>query len=86
MHTTADITLHGKSSLMGCWHAGEGFLHCEDLQAGFVWTHSMSSGDEYLNVQSNLWATIDWEGNIFYSGNPSIAIDGKGKGKLIQQN
>ncbi len=85
MHTTADITLHGRSGLFGSWHTGEGFLHCEDLQADIAWTHSKASGDEYINARSILSATIDWEGNIYYSGHPVTSADGKGKGKLIQQ-
>lgn len=86
MHTTADITLHGKSISMGVWHSGEGFLHCEDFKTEFCWPHSTASGDEYLNVGINLWAKIDWEGNIFYTGTAIATIEGTGKGKLIQEN
>ena len=85
MHTTSDLTLHGMSSLLGVHHTGEGFLHCEDLLADYAWTHSTASGDEYISAKSNLWATIDWEGNIFYTGNPSTELTGSGKGKLIQR-
>ena len=86
MHTTSDITLHGKSSILGAWHAGEGFLNCKDFKTDFCWPHSLASGDEYLNVGSYLWAKIDWEGNIYYVGNAATTLEGTGKGKLIQEN
>ncbi len=85
-HTTADITLHGSSDLMGVWHTGEGYLRCSDFITNHTWTNSKSSGDEYLNPQISLSATINWEGNIYYNGNPSIALYGTGKGKLIKNN
>jgi Putative auto-transporter adhesin, head GIN domain len=86
MHTTADVTLHGKSNSLGNWHVGEGYLHCEDLLVNSVWTESNASGDEYFNVQNDLITTIDWIGNIYYSGSPVITLSGQGKGKLIKHN
>lgn len=86
MHTTANITLHGTSGILGSWHAGEGYLHCEDLKTSIAWIHSIASGNGYVNVLSDFAATIDWEGDIFYTGNPIVTRKGKGTGKLIQQN
>jgi len=86
VHSTSDVTLHGKSILHGNFHIGAGFLHCEDLQTDIIWSTSKASGNEYLNVKKHIGATIDWVGNIYYSGNPTIEIKGTGKGKLIQQN
>jgi hypothetical protein len=37
-------------------------------------------------VQSDFAATIDWEGNIYYSGNPAVILKGQGIGKLIKQD
>lgn len=86
VHNTSDVTLHGKSILHGNFHVGAGFLHCENLQTDITWSHSKASGDEYLNAKNSLAATLDWIGNIYYSGNPSINITGTGEGKLIHQN
>jgi hypothetical protein len=83
MHTTADITLHGTSNLLGNWHVGEGHLKCEDLNTDIMWTESNASGDEYFNVKTNLTATIGWIGNVHYLGDPHITLKGEGKGKLI---
>ena len=87
MHTTADITLRGKSNILGNWHVGEGYLHCKDLQTNIVWSQSKASGDEYFSVRDNLAATINWIGNIYYSGNPPALLrKGEGKGQLIKEN
>ena len=86
MHTTADLTLHGKSGLLGCYHTGEGYLHCEDFDVDYYWTHAKTSGNEYLHVNTGLSARIDWEGNIYYTGNAVTEVTGEGKGKLIKQD
>lgn len=87
VHSTSDVTLQGKSSLHGNFHIGAGVLHCENLQTDCTWSHTKASGDEYLNVKNCMGVTIDWVGNIYYSGNPSIdVVKGIGEGKLIHQN
>ena len=86
VHSTSDVTLHGKSSLHGNFHIGAGFLHCENLQTDCGWYYSKASGNEYLNVKNCMGVTIDWVGNIYYSGNPTIEVNGTGEGKLIHQN
>ena len=86
VHSTSDVTLHGTSILHGNFHIGAGFLYCEDLQTEYTWSHSKAAGNEYLNVKKELGVTIDWVGNIYYSGNPAIDVKGTGEGKLIQQN
>lgn len=88
LHGTSDITLRGKSHLQGIFHMGEGFLHFEDLETQDTWSHSKASGNQYLNAKNNLSVRLDWVGNIYYVGNPTITISdiGKGTGKVIQQN
>ena len=85
-HTTADLTLHGKTGLLQFYHTGEGYLHLEDLQANDAWIYSNTSGDAFINVLFSMEVTLNWVGNIYYKGNPSISLLGSGKGKLIQQN
>ena len=86
LHSTSDVTLHGKAPIQGIFHSGEGYLHCEDLQTDITWSHSVASGNEYLNAKNVLAVTIDWAGDIYYLGNPSIELKGTGKGKLIPNN
>ena len=84
---SSDITLHGKSSNLGIFHLSEGYLHCEDFPTDVVWTNSKASGNEYLNVKNTLGATIEWAGDVYYTGNPP-AVEAKvnGKGRLIHEN
>lgn len=86
MHTTSDLTLRGKTGLLGIWHRGEGYLHSKELIADYAWAQTKTSGNEYLNVQYELNVTINWEGDIYYSGNPATTVSGEGKGKLIKQD
>ena len=86
MHTTSDLTLHGKCAVVGIYHSGEGFLHCEDLQSDYMWTSTTASGDEYLNGKVEVDARINWVGNVFYYGNPVTTRTGDGSGNLIHQN
>lgn len=85
-HTTGDITLKGNSAALSTWHAGEGYLYCEDLHVLNAFLHSKCSGNDYVRVQNDLVATIDWEGNIYYYGNPTVTLKGSGIGKLIKQD
>ena len=80
------MTLRGKTTNLGVWHNGEGYLHCEDLQSENAWTTMKASGDEYLNVSSTLGATINWEGSVYYTGNPTTSLAGTGTGKLIKKD
>lgn len=87
MNGTGDITLHGKTPLMGFFHIGEGFLHNEDFETDYAWGTSQASGNEYLNVRKSLWAKIEWAGNIYYKGSPpSVEVKITGKGKAIAVN
>jgi hypothetical protein len=84
---SSDITLHGKSSNLGIFHASEGYLHCEDFPTDVAWTDSKASGNEYLNVKNSLGATIEWAGDVYYTGNPpALETKVNGKGRLIHQN
>ncbi|MFH1005754.1 MAG: head GIN domain-containing protein [Bacteroidota bacterium] len=86
LHSSADITLHGKSDYHGIFHGGEGFLKCEDLQTFTTWTMVRGTGNEYLNVKNQLVAFLEWTGDIYYSGNPVVDSKISGSGKLIHQN
>ena len=84
LHGTSDVTLHGKSPLMGVFHIGEGYLHAEDLQADYLWEYTKASGNDYLKVKYWLYAKIEWAGSIYYRGNPpTVLSELNGNGKLI---
>ena len=87
LHGSSDVTIRGKSPLMGVYHRGEGYLHAEEMYTDEIWTYSEASGNEYLNVKNSIGAKIEWEGNIFYRGSPpNINASIKGNGKLIPIN
>ena len=86
LHGSSDVTLRGISLLHGNYHLGTGYLHCEDLLSIVVWTTSDASGNEYYNATTELSATINWAGDVYYKGSPATHLFGEGKGKLIQQN
>jgi hypothetical protein len=84
---SSDITLHGKTPTLGIYHLSEGYLYCQDIQTDNTWTESKASGNEYLNVKNYLKASIEWAGDVYYTGNPpAIQVEVNGKGKLIHQN
>lgn len=84
MHSTGDITLRGKSAMVGVYHTGEGFLDCSGLQSDIAWTFAKTTGRESFNVSGSLSATITWTGDIYYSGNPAtVNVKQIGTGKLI---
>ncbi|HEY4798930.1 MAG TPA: head GIN domain-containing protein [Bacteroidia bacterium] len=86
LNSTSDVTLHGTAPILGISHEGEGYLYCNDLLTNITWSHSHASGNEYLNVQNGLYVTIDWAGNIYYTGNPTTELKGNGIGQLIKEN
>ncbi len=81
---SADITLHGRSELLGNFHTGEGYHKCENLQTDYIWSYSEASGNEYYHAVKNLSTTIKWDGDIYYKGNPTATRQGDGSGELIK--
>ncbi|MFI5164021.1 MAG: head GIN domain-containing protein [Bacteroidia bacterium] len=86
IYGSSDVTVHGKTNVLGIDHADEGFLYCQDLQTDMAWSTTKSAGNEYFNVKNSLSVTIDWVGNIYYLGNPLVYSKGTGSGKIIHQN
>lgn len=82
-HTSADITLTGQTIMLGMYHTGEGYVHCENLSAQYAWSHSKTSGDAYVNASISFSTLIEWEGNIYYKGNPALTRYGSGTGQLL---
>ena len=83
---SADVTLRGFTSLLGVYHNGEGYNYCEGLDAEIIWTTSEASGNEYYHPTKELYATLSWDGDIYYKGTPSVQSSIKGSGKLISIN
>jgi hypothetical protein len=87
LHGTADVTLRGKSTLMGSFHMGEGYLYAQELETWQTWFFTKASGDDYFNVSSGFSGKISWVGNVYLTGTPVyISVVRQGKGELIRIN
>ena len=81
---TADIILSGKCGLSYVYSASFGLIDLIELETDIVYINNRSSNDVYLNVTTELGATIENIGNIYYLGNPStVSFDKIGAGELI---
>jgi hypothetical protein len=82
---TADVILKGFCEISYLYSAGFGLIDNRDLVSKFVYVNNKSSNDLYLQATTELGATIENIGNIYYSGNPPVVnFKQIGTGKLIK--
>lgn len=82
---TADIVLSGASGLSYVYSASFGLIDMIDLESNIVFVNNRSSNDIYLTAKTQLGATIENIGNIYYAGNPpTVNLDKTGSGELIK--
>ena len=82
---TADIRIKGNCEISYLYSAGFGLIDNGELVSKFVYVNNRSSNDLYLKVTTELGATIENIGNIYYSGNPPVVnLNQIGTGKLIK--
>jgi hypothetical protein len=81
------VALKGFCEISYLYAAGFGRIDNRGLVSKFVYVNNKSSNDLYLQVTTELGATIENIGNIYYSGNPSVVnLNQIGTGKLIKQD
>lgn len=84
-NSTADVVLKGFCELSYLYAAGFGRIDNRELVSKFVYVNNKSSNDVYLQVTTELGATIENIGNIYYSGSPAVVnLNQLGTGKLIK--
>jgi hypothetical protein len=85
LHTgPADIVASGKVGVMYVYSAGNGFVKVADVESQYTYVTTKSTGDCEVNSNLDLQATISYNGDVYYSGNPqTIKTTITGKGKLI---
>ncbi|MBC8319467.1 MAG: DUF2807 domain-containing protein [Bacteroidetes bacterium] len=84
---TASIVLSGTCGLSYVYSASFGLIDMINLESNFIYVNNRSSNDIYLRVVTNLGATIENVGNIYYAGNPPIVTLNKiGSGELIKMD
>jgi hypothetical protein len=89
MFGTADLRLTGQCQTFLCnYFGGTGFIYNSDLQiTDYAFLSSSTTGDSYLNTTGQLAVAIYGQGNVYYSGNPTIVqyFPKGGSGQLIKQ-
>lgn len=85
---SANIHLIGsmRSNRFKFYNSGTGFTDLSAMWANIAEFDIPGSGNIKINVQEELKAKITGNGNIYYSGNPTLISDIKGSGKLIKIN
>ena len=64
--------------------AGECFVNAQNLQTTYTFIVYNSTGQANVNATGELDAVVNYQGNIYYSGNPTVHLSGTGTGKLIK--
>ncbi len=81
-----DITAKGISAVAYSYINDVGTLDASALQTNLFYIRNSSTGNLRINVQSELTAEINYNGNIYYSGTPyKIDQSIAGNGRLIHQ-
>jgi hypothetical protein len=85
LHTgPADIIAAGRAGVCYIYSAGNGFCKTSALNADYSYVTSKSTGDCEVNVNREIEAYIEYNGNVIYEGNPSsIKQHITGSGRLI---
>jgi hypothetical protein len=86
IHTgPADIIANGQTGYCYLYNTGNGYVRAEGLQTNDAFVMSRSTGDCYVNSNNNLQVKIDYQGDIYYTGQPSnIQSQITGTGRLIR--
>jgi hypothetical protein len=84
IYGVGDIYLTGNAQNHNVNATGECFVNAQNLQTSYSFINYTSTGQANLNVTGQLDAIINYQGNIYYSGNPSVIHKlGTGSGKVI---
>lgn len=85
LHTgPADLTVKGKTNYSYLYTAGNGPTDMTEYNSKIVCITSKSTADSYVWVTDEIDVWIDYVGNIYYKGNPSVITHNyTGSGRLI---
>lgn len=82
---TGNVTLSGKTNSLQIISDGVGNVRTENLQSVTVLSTSNGAGNVYCAASGGIDLTVNGEGNIFYSGNPTMKnIVRNGMGKITR--
>lgn len=81
---TVDFNLHGRCAIGSIYSGSTGFFQCKNLETNYMFVTNSGSNDVWVNVKTQLGATINSIGNIYYTGHPpQIDLNMNGTGQLI---
>jgi hypothetical protein len=85
IHTgPVDIIANGVCESLYQYNGGNGYIRALGLQANKAWITSRSTGDCFVNTNELLDARIEYQGDVYYKGQPiTIQQAISGSGKLI---
>ena len=82
----ADYVVNGYSAVSFIYMNDVSPINARGLQTAYSYVRNRSTGDCHINVSTDLVAEIEYNGNIFYSGNPSQIIKNiNGKGMVVAE-
>lgn len=81
---TADVFFSGEVDYFGVFAGAYGMFDSREMNSRFVYINQMSNNDVYTYARDILSVEIHLFGNIFYTGNPEISIQGRfGEGNVL---
>ncbi len=86
LHTgPADLHISGYADKSTVYNAGTGFIFMQNYDTKTTDIRHNGSGQCYVNATENLYATLEYVGDINYWGNPAHEyFVNKGEGKIIK--
>jgi len=87
MFGTADLTLAGQcQTFLTNYFGGTGFIYNNNLViTNYSFVSSNTTGDCYINCQGTLAVKIFGQGNVYYTGSPTLQYSSEGgSGELIK--
>lgn len=83
--SVADITVKGKINIQYLFNNAQGFIDARAVENSYTYMRSNSTNDCKVRVKDVLDAEIEYQGNIYYYGNPTtVNLKQTGTGKLIK--
>lgn len=83
--SVADLTVKGKIQINYLFNNAQGFIDTREVENSYTYMRSNSTNDCKVRVKDLLDAEIEYQGNIYYYGNPTtVNLKKTGTGNLIK--
>lgn len=82
----ADYLVNGYSGVSFIYMNDVSPINASGMKTGYSYIRNRSTGDCHINVSTELVADIEYNGNIYYSGNPASVVKNiSGSGKVVSE-